>query len=70
MEHTVRKQVVISSNIDAEITRVANEKATTPSEIVRRALLLYLSATEFEKRGLTLGFTRDIAGLETEVVGL
>ena len=67
---TVRAQVVLSTDLDREINDAAEAAGTTRSEVVRKALTLYLAALEKKKLGFKLGFARPEQTLETEVIGL
>lgn len=67
---TVRAQIVLSTDLDREINDAAEAAGTTRSEVVRKALTLYLAALEKKKLGLKLGFARPEQTLETEVIGL
>ena len=67
---TVRAQVVLSTDLDREINNAAEAAGTTRSEVVRKALTLYLTALEKKKLGFKLGFARPEQTLETEVIGL
>ena len=62
----VHKQLVIPAEIDRQLTSIAEESGTTASEIVRKAITLYIAATG-KKR---LGFARCDQVLEVEVIGL
>lgn len=66
----VRAQLVLSEDLDREINRAAEDAGSTRSEVVRKALTLYLTAIEKKKQGLKLGFARPEQVLETEVIGL
>lgn len=67
---TVRKQLILSADLDQEINNLAASKATSASEIMRRAITLYIRAAELEKDGMSMGFSRDKNKLDTQVVGL
>ncbi len=67
---TVRAQLVLSEELDQEINMAAEKSGNTPSELVRKALTLYLVALEKKKQGLRLGFAKPDQTLETEVIGL
>jgi predicted transcriptional regulator len=68
---SVRFNMVLSDELNSEIDKVALESETTKSEILRKALQLYLAGRERAQDGLKLGFfdpkTRE---LKTEVIGL
>lgn len=66
----VRKQLIIPAEVDQRLTAIAIDTGTTTSEVVRKALTLYIIATEKKQQGLRLGFARPDQILETEVIGL
>ncbi len=66
----VRKQLIIPAAIDQRLTSIAVDSGTTPSEVVRKAVMLYILATEKKQQGLKLGFARPDQALEIEVIGL
>lgn len=67
---TVRAQLVLSDELEREINKAAEESGNTRSELVRKALTLYLAALDKKKQGLKLGFAKPDQTLETEVIGL
>jgi len=68
---SVRLNVILSDDLDEEIDRAAEETETTKSEILRKALQLYLAAREGKRRGLKIGLVEpDSRKLETEIVGV
>lgn len=67
---TVRTQVLLSTDLDCEINDAAEASGTSCSELVRKALTLYLTALEKKKLGFKLGFARPEQTLEIEVAGL
>lgn len=67
-----RFNIALSPALDEEIDKLASEGAITKTEVIRKALALFLAAKEAEKnQGLKIGFynptTRTI---ETEIVNL
>ena len=66
----VRKQLIIQAEIDQHLAAKAVDTGTTVSEVVRKAITLYIIATEKKQQGLKLGFARPDQTLETEVIGL
>ena len=66
----VRKQLIIPAEIDQRLAAIAVDTGTTVSEVVRKAITLYIIATEKKQQGLKLGFARPDQTLETEVIGL
>jgi len=67
---TVRAQLIRSDELDREINKAAEETGNSRSELVRKALTLYLAALDKKKQGLKLGFAKPEQTLETEVIGL
>jgi metal-responsive CopG/Arc/MetJ family transcriptional regulator len=67
---TIRAQIVLSEDLDQEINRAVQDSGSNRSEVVRKALTLYMTALEKKKQGLKLGFARQDQTLETEVIGL
>ncbi len=67
---SVRLNVVLSDDLNRDIDRAASETHTTKSEILRKALQLYIAARDGESRGLRLGLASDPSKLDTMIVGL
>ena len=68
---SVRLNVILSDDLDKEIDQAAHETETSKSEILRKALQLYLAAREGRRRGLKIGLVEpDTRKLETEIVGV
>lgn len=68
---SARFNVVLSDDLNNELDRVVAEAETNKSEILRKALQLYLAAREGKQRGLKLGLANpQTKQLETEIVGL
>jgi predicted transcriptional regulator len=68
---SVRLNVILSDDLDKEIDRAADETETSKSEILRKALQLYLAAREGKRRGLKVGLVEpESRKLETEIVGV
>lgn len=67
---SVTRQLIISTEMDQSLNRIAREGATTASEIVGKALDLYIIAIEKKRQGYKLGFTKHADRLETEVIGI
>lgn len=68
---SVRFNVVLSDDLNREIDRAAEETETNKSEILRKALQLFLAAREGKQRGLKLGLVEPkTEKLQTEIVGL
>lgn len=66
----VRKQLIIPAEMDQNLTQIAQESGTTASEIVRKALTLYMVAVEKKRDGMKFGFVKQTDHLDTEVIGL
>jgi predicted transcriptional regulator len=68
---SVRLNIVLSDELNREIDKAAAESETNKSEILRKALQLYLAAREGKRRGLKLGLVEpENERLRTEIVGL
>jgi metal-responsive CopG/Arc/MetJ family transcriptional regulator len=68
---SVRFNVVLSDDLNREIDQVVEESETSKSEILRKALQLYLAAREGKNRGLKLGLVEpSTEKLQTEIIGL
>ena len=68
---SVRLNVILSDDLNREIDRVAEEAESNKSEILRKALQLYLAAREGKRRGLKLGLVEPTTEkLQTEIIGL
>lgn len=68
---SVRFNVVISDDLNRAIDQAAAEAETNKSEILRKALQLYLAARDGKQRGLKLGLVEPkTEKLQTEIVGL
>lgn len=68
---SVRFNVVLSDDLNREIDKVAQEAETNKSEILRKALQLFLAAREGRQRGLKLGLVEPKSEkLQTEIIGL
>lgn len=66
----VRRHLTISAEVDQSLTQMAHESGTPTSEIVCKALTLYILAVEKKREGMRLGFVKQGKQLETEVIGL
>ncbi|MGE3542222.1 MAG: ribbon-helix-helix protein, CopG family [Candidatus Tectimicrobiota bacterium] len=68
---SIRFNVILSDDLNREIDRVAEETETNKSEILRKALQLFLAAREGTGRGLKLGLVdKETDKLQTEIIGL
>jgi len=68
---SVRFNVVLSDDLNREIDQAAEETESSKSEILRKALQLYLVARAGSRRGLKLGLVEPkTEKLQTEIVGL
>ncbi|MHB1284530.1 MAG: ribbon-helix-helix protein, CopG family [Metallibacterium scheffleri] len=63
--------IALSDDLNAEIDAAAKASDTSKSEILRKAIQLYIIARDGCGRGLKLGLVSpDTRMLETEIVGL
>ena len=63
--------ITLEFNNDRDIDKAALASFSNKSEVLRKALQLYLAACEAKSRGLKIGFFEpDAEKLQTEVVGL
>ncbi len=68
---SARFNLVLSDDLVRDIDKAALASFSNKSEVLRKALQLYLAACEAKSRGLKIGFFEPDAGkLQTEVVGL
>ncbi len=68
---SVRFNVILSDDLNREIDKVATETESNKSDILRKALQLYLAARDGKLRGLKLGLVEPQSEkLQTEIVGL
>jgi predicted transcriptional regulator len=68
---SARFNVVLSDELNRAVDAVVEESETTKSEVLRKALQLYLAAREGSQRGLKLGLIdRKTQEVQTEIVGL
>jgi predicted transcriptional regulator len=67
---TVRLNVVLSDTLNSEIEKVAQERAMTKADVLRKAIALYLAASEGRDKGLKVGLAKPEQQLETEFVGV
>lgn len=68
---TVRLNLVLSEELNNEIEQMASKSHTNKSEIIRKALQLFLAAQEGKSRGLKLGLVEpETRTMQTEFIGL
>jgi|GEM_PF-652828 predicted transcriptional regulator len=68
---SVRFNVVLSDDLNRELDQAAQESETNKSEILRKAITLYLAARDGRRRGLKIGLVEpETQKLETEIIGL
>jgi len=61
----------MSDDLNRDLDRIAAESKNSKSEVMRKALILYLTAIDGNRHGLTLGLVDPETGkLHTEIVGL
>lgn len=68
---SVRFNVILSDDLNRELDQAAQEGETNKSEILRKAITLYLAARDGRRRGLKIGLVEpETQKLETEIIGL
>ena len=68
---SVRLNLVLSDDLNAAIEQVVTDSESNKSEVIRKALQLFIAAQEGKKRGLKLGLVEpQTRQMETEFVGL
>ncbi len=66
-----RFNVVLSDELNREIDKAVEETESSKSEVLRKALQLYLAGRDGKRRGLKLGLVNpETQKIETEIVGL
>jgi predicted transcriptional regulator len=65
-----RLNINISDDLAAKLDELSDESQTTKSEILRKALTLFVVARDGAKHGKKLGLVSDGGTLATEIVGL
>lgn len=66
----VRLSLQISEELNRMLEEIADETQATKADVFRQALALMKVAHEGRKQKRHLGFARDPAKLDTEIVGL
>ena len=69
MSEKVRLNLQLSEELYNELEVLANDTATTRSDVVRRALALLQAAHKGKKRGSHLGFVKSAEKLDQELIG-
>jgi len=68
---SARMNLVLSDDLNQAIEKVADDIESNKSDIIRKALQLFIAAQEGKKRGLKLGLVEPTTRImETEFVGL
>jgi predicted transcriptional regulator len=68
---SARFNVVLSDDLNREIDKLAEESESNKSEILRKALQLFVAARDGKRRGLKLGLVEPISEkMQTEIIGL
>jgi len=68
---SAKYDVVLSDDLDKAIDAAVAETRNTKSEVLRKALQLYLAALDGNKQGMKLGLVDPLTEkLKTEFVGL
>lgn len=66
-----RFNVVLSDDLNAKIEAAAKDSEMTKSDILRKAIQLYIVARDGSARGLKLGLVSPkTSKMETEIIGL
>lgn len=66
----VHRQLILPAEMDQTLTQIAQENGTTSSQVVRKALALYMVAVEKKREDIKLGFVNQDGHLGVEVIGL
>lgn len=66
----VRLNLVITKQLDTMLEKLAREKGTNKSEILRKALALYEVANDAKAHGNKMGIVSQDRQVLTEIVGL
>lgn len=66
----VRLNLVITKQLDAMLEKLADEKGTNKSEILRKALALYELANDAKAHGNKMGIVSKDRQVLTEIIGL
>jgi metal-responsive CopG/Arc/MetJ family transcriptional regulator len=67
---TARFNVVLSDDLNNEIDQVVENTTNSKSEVIRKALQLYLEAQKAKAKGLTLGLIGEDNQVKTKIIGL
>ena len=68
---SVRLNIVLSDDLNREIEKAAEQSESNKSEIIRKALQLFLAARDGKTKGLKLGLVDPNSNeLKTEIIGL
>lgn len=67
---STRMNIVMSDELSKAIDQAATEGETTKSEVLRKAIQLYIASVDAKKRGLKIGIAKPEQQLETEFIGL
>ena len=68
---SIRFNLVLSDDLNREIDRAVEETENSKSEIIRKALQLYLAAHDGRRKGFKVGLVEaDTEKLKTEFIGL
>lgn len=67
---SVRLNLILSDELNAEIERVVEKRESTKAEVLRKAIALYVAASDGKEKGLRLGLAKADQPLVTEIVGV
>lgn len=65
-----RFNMIVSDDLNQAIDKVAAETETSKSDVLRKALQLYLAAYDGRKKGMKVGLAAEKDRLTTEFIGL
>jgi metal-responsive CopG/Arc/MetJ family transcriptional regulator len=65
-----RFNLEFSDNLNDEIDRVVDRTTNTKSEVIRKALQIYLVAQEAKRKGLSLALIDSDNQVKTKIIGL
>lgn len=68
---SARLHIILSKDLNTEVERVVEEAETNRSEVIRKALHLYVAAHDGKRRGRKLCLVNaETDKVETQIIGL
>lgn len=68
---SVRIHMILSDDLNTAVEQIVTDSESTKSEVLRKALQLFVAAHEGKKRGQRLGLCHpETRIMETEIIGL